>query len=185
MTSLSSDPCNANTGLAFSHFLENSAMARCVIVNVELLPSQQAAPSTMPMRIFCEYASMLESRILWSPGRYMARYWTTAKCRQQLFFKLNILVKTAKQPGSRHLLGDMRVPVQPGGGFLDGVHFGDGLLKNPPRLLGGQRSLKIRHDDPVLGYSFFVGPLQSDGLNTQNKSSSIAQAIRRSTFSFV
>ena len=72
VTSLSSDPCNANTGLAFSHFLENSAMARCVIVNVELLPSQQAAPSTMPMRIFCEYASMLDSRILWSPGRYIA-----------------------------------------------------------------------------------------------------------------
>ena len=72
MTSLSSDPCNAKTGLAFSHFLENSAIARCVIVNVEFDPSQQAAPSTMPIRIFCEYASILESRILWSPGRYIA-----------------------------------------------------------------------------------------------------------------
>lgn len=72
VTSLSSDPCKANTGLAFSHFLENSAIARCVMVNVEFDPSQQAAPSTMPMRIFCEYASMPESRILWSPGRYIA-----------------------------------------------------------------------------------------------------------------
>lgn len=126
-------------------------MARCVMVNVEFVPSQQAAPSTMPMRIFCEYASIPESSIFWSPGRYMARYWATAKRRQQLFFGLNILVKTAKQPRPSHLLGDVRMPAKPGGGLLDGVHLGHGVLEDPPCLLAGQRSLKIRHDDPVFG----------------------------------
>ena len=151
VTSLSSDPCKARTGLEFLHLSENSEMARCVTVNVLLLDSQQAAPSTMPIRIFCENASMPDSRTLCSPGRYMTRLWVRAKNRQALFFVLYILFKTLKKPCSGKPFCNLRILAQPSGGFLDCIYVPYIFLKQPPSLPGCQRSFTTRHDDPVFG----------------------------------
>ena len=73
-----------------------------------------------------------------------------SKRGQYLFFVLEILVETGKQPGPGHLAGNLRVPMQPIGGFLDTIKILDRILKDAPCLLGGHRSLRIRHDEPVL-----------------------------------